>query len=61
MTENAASAFVNLPTEDADHIRTLVNNADVGGERYPLDLLKSLAGDSMPLEEWKGRKEDVRQ
>jgi len=54
--ENAAAAELQLSAEDVQLIRHLSEQAEVGGTRYPEELLKTLFADSPPLSEWTGAK-----
>ncbi|KAJ8487337.1 hypothetical protein ONZ45_g14375 [Pleurotus djamor] len=52
LEENANAAEISLSDEDVKQIRTLVENADVAGSRYPESRIPK--GDCIPISEWKG-------
>ncbi|THU84485.1 Aldo/keto reductase [Dendrothele bispora CBS 962.96] len=56
INENAGGAEFTLSPKDVTLIRELVDKADNGGERYPVELLGTLYADSLPLDKWTGRK-----
>lgn len=54
LEDNAKGAELQLSPEDVKAIRSLVEAADVQGERYPPAILANCEVDSLALEEWKG-------
>jgi hypothetical protein len=54
--ENASAAEIQLEEQDVNLINDLAAEADVGGTRYPEELLETLFADSLPLDKWSGRK-----
>ncbi|TDL15047.1 Aldo/keto reductase [Rickenella mellea] len=52
--ENAGGADIKITEEDVLAIRKLSEEADVGGERYPEMIMKTMEGNCIPLAEWKG-------
>lgn len=52
--ENAGGADLKLSPEDVKAIRKLAEEADVQGLRYPEAFMKSVEGDCLPLDQWKG-------
>ena len=52
--ENAAAAELKLQDEDIKLIRELTEAAEVHGGAVPEYLLHMQAGDSLPLDQWKG-------
>ena len=47
-------AELKLSAEDIDAIRKLSEAAEVVGTRYPEVHMKSVEGDCIPLDQWKG-------
>lgn len=54
LEENAKAAEIALAPEDVERLRATVDAADVKGALYPEELLKFVALDSVPLNEYKG-------
>ena len=54
LEENARAAEVELSPEIVKEIRATVEAADIRGSAYPEQYTWLLAGDSIPLSEWKG-------
>ncbi|KLO18489.1 Aldo/keto reductase [Schizopora paradoxa] len=54
LEDNAKGAELPLSAEDVKAIRSLVEAADVQGERYPPAILANCEVDSLALSEWKG-------
>ncbi|KAG6844294.1 hypothetical protein H0H87_008075 [Tephrocybe sp. NHM501043] len=52
--ENACGAEIVLEPEDVKAIRAVIDSAEVGGERYPIEYMPK--GDCIPLSGWKGEK-----
>jgi len=50
---------VELTPEESQHIRDLVVNASVFGDRWPAEHAHGLFADTPPLEDWKEEKREV--
>jgi len=56
--ENVAAMHVELSQEEAQHIRDLVTEASVFGDRWPAEHALGLFADTPPLEGWKKEKRE---
>ncbi|RLL95601.1 hypothetical protein CFD26_104087 [Aspergillus turcosus] len=51
MDENAAAALLQLSDQEVQEIRTLAENVEIQGTRYPAAVMATLCSDTPPLEQ----------